>query len=345
MSTATQETQLAARVRERLARHHPGASVGELTVLPGGHSGLTYSVAAGDARYVIKAVPPGQRPVGRNDVLRQARVLGALAGSTVPVPGIVAVDETEPAWFAMDFAAGEAVEPVLDEHEVPDATARARMLEITGVLRRLHTTDVDTPGLGAPAPLDAAGELERWSRTLHAVPSELRPGGEELLARLAGDVPRSLPPVLLHGDFRLGNVLCVDERAVAVVDWGDLERRRPADRPRLVPALRRPPQLPPGLGHPVPGPAPARPKLMETYRAGRPAPPRHGLVPGTRPHEDGRDHGPQSAPPPRGQAPRPGPGTPAAHHRRDDPHGTRHPRLIAPLNRSKRGFRILAPRE
>lgn len=269
MSTATQETQLAARVRERLARHHPGASVGELTVLPGGHSGLTYSVAAGDARYVIKAVPPGQRPVGRNDVLRQARVLGALAGSTVPVPGIVAVDETEPAWFAMDFAAGEAVEPVLDEHEVPDATARARMLEITGVLRRLHTTDVDTPGLGAPAPLDAAGELERWSRTLHAVPSELRPGGEELLARLAGDVPRSLPPVLLHGDFRLGNVLCVDERAVAVVDWEIWSVGDPridlgwfllfADHRNF-----------PRLGHPVPG-LPGETELMDTYRAGRPA--------------------------------------------------------------------------
>ena len=269
MSTATQGTQLAARVRERLARHHPGAPVGELTVLPGGHSGLTYSVTAGDARYVIKAVPPGQRPVGRNDVLRQARVLGALAGSTVPVPGVVAVDKTEPAWFAMDFAAGEAVEPVLDEHEVPAATARARMLEITGVLRRLHTTDVDTPGLGAPAPLDAAGELERWSRTLHAVPAELRPGGEELLARLADDVPRSLPPVLLHGDFRLGNVLCVDERAVAVVDWEIWSVGDPridlgwfllfADHRNF-----------PRLGHPVPG-LPGETELMDTYRDGRPA--------------------------------------------------------------------------
>ncbi|WP_421107754.1 phosphotransferase family protein [Streptomyces sp. NEAU-S77] len=269
MSTATRGTQLAARVRERLARHHPGAPVGELTVLPGGHSGLTYSVTAGDARYVIKAVPPGQRPVGRNDVLRQARVLGALAGSTVPVPGVVAVDETEPAWFAMDFAAGEAVEPVLDEHEVPDATARARMLEIAAVLRRLHTTDVDTPGLGAPAPLDAAGELERWSRTLHAVPAELRPGGEELLARLADDVPRSLPPVLLHGDFRLGNVLCADERAVAVVDWEIWSVGDPridlgwfllfADHRNF-----------PRLGHPVPG-LPGETELMDTYRDGRPA--------------------------------------------------------------------------
>ncbi|WP_055553906.1 phosphotransferase family protein [Streptomyces sp. NBRC 110028] len=269
MSTATKGPELAARVRDRLARHHPGAAIGELAVLPGGHSGLTYSVTAGEARYVVKAVPPGQRPVGRNDVLRQARVLGALAGSTVPVPGVVAVDDTEPAWFAMDFALGEAIEPVLDEHRMPAATARARMLEIASVLRRLHTTDVHTPGLDAPEPLDAAGELERWSRTLRAVPIELRPGGEELLARLADGVPRGLPPVLLHGDFRLGNVLCVDERAVAVVDWEIWSVGDPridlgwfllfADHRNF-----------PRLGHPVPG-LPGETDLLDTYRDGRPA--------------------------------------------------------------------------
>ncbi|MFI0777480.1 phosphotransferase family protein [Streptomyces sp. NPDC021212] len=269
MSTTTQAPELAARVRDRLARHHPGAAIGELTVLPGGHSGLTYSVTAGDARYVVKAVPPGQRAVGRNDVLRQARVLGALAGSTVPVPGVVAVDETQPAWFAMDFAAGEAVEPVLDEHEVPAATARARMLEIASVLRRLHTTDVGAPGLDAPAPLDPSGELERWSRTLRAVPNELRPGGEELLVRLADGVPGALPPVLLHGDFRLGNVLCVDERAVAVVDWEIWSVGDPridlgwfllfADHRNF-----------PRLGHPVPG-LPGETDLLDAYRDGRPA--------------------------------------------------------------------------
>ncbi|MFA3837768.1 phosphotransferase family protein [Streptomyces aureus] len=219
MSTSIQETELAHRVASALTGIQPGLSVGELRTLPGGHSGLTYSVTAGDGRYVVKAVPPGQRAVGRNDVLRQARVLSALAGSPVPVPGVAAVDETQPAWFAMDFAAGEALEPVLDDPEVPPATARARMLEIAHVLRRLHETDVDAPGLDAPPPLGAAGELERWSRTLHAVPAELRPGGEELLARLTEDVPADLPSVLLHGDFRLGNVLCVEERAVAVVDW------------------------------------------------------------------------------------------------------------------------------
>ncbi|MGW6143048.1 phosphotransferase family protein [Streptomyces sp. NPDC055140] len=268
MSTATPVAALALRVRDRLAACHPGVSVGELATLPGGHSGLTYSVTAGEAKYVVKAVPPGQRPIGRNDVLRQARVLRALSGSAVPVPGVAAVDEIQPAWFAMEFAAGEAVEPVLDEPEVPGATARARMLDSARVLRKLHDTDVKGPALEAPEPLDAAGELERWSRTMHAVPAELRPGGEELLTRFAEEVPDGLPPVLLHGDFRLGNVLYVDERAVAVVDWEIWSVGDPridlgwfllfADHHNF-----------PQLGRAVPG-LPTEAELLDAYRDGGP---------------------------------------------------------------------------
>lgn len=192
----------------------------------------------------------------------------------MPVPGIAAVEESRPAWFAMDFAAGEAVEPVLDEPEVPAATARNRMLAIAPVLRRLHETDLRTPGLDAPEPLDAPGELERWSRTMHAVPAELRPGGEELLARLADDVPRGLPPVLLHGDFRLGNVLCTGDRPDAVVDWeiwsvGDpridlgwfllfVDHRNFPELGRAVPSL------------------PTESELLDAYLDGRPALPSMG---------------------------------------------------------------------
>jgi aminoglycoside phosphotransferase (APT) family kinase protein len=199
---------LAARVSEQL-----GVPVSELEPLPGGHSGLTYTTRAGARQYVIKAVPPGQKPVGRNDVLRQAEILRALAGSSVPVPGIIAVDERPPAWFAMEFADGEAIEPVLDEHTLDPALARSRMLEAARVLRELH--EVSTLPQAATG---AAGELERWTRTMHAVPADLRPGAEDLLKRLE-NVPADLPPVLVHGDFRLGNVLFAGELASAVVDW------------------------------------------------------------------------------------------------------------------------------
>lgn len=266
MSTATEVTALAHRVRAHLAARHPGELFGDLRTLPGGHSGLTYAMAAGPVSYVVKAVPPGQRPVGRNDVLRQARVLRALAGSPVPVPEVVAVDEREPAWFAMEFVDGEAVEPVLDEHRLDPGLCRTRMLALAGILRDLHGTRAESS-----EPLAPAGELDRWSRTMRAVPAELRPGAEELLAALAARIPRAVPPVLTHGDFRLGNVLCRDERPAAVVDWeiwsiGD---------PRIDLGwflLFTDHRNFPRLGRPVPG-LPTERELLTAYLDGRSEPP------------------------------------------------------------------------
>jgi streptomycin 6-kinase len=204
---------MSAALLDRVRTALPGAV---LEPLPGGHSGLTYLVTTGADRYVVKAVPPAERPVGRNDLLRQARVLRALAGSAVPVPRVAVVDEAPPAWFAMEFVAGAAIEPVLDEHDLPPALARARMLEAARVLRRLHA--VEHSGL-AVAPRDATAELEQWTRTMRAVPPELCPGAEELVRKLGKAVPGDLPPVLVHGDFRLGNVMFEGEHAAAVLDW------------------------------------------------------------------------------------------------------------------------------
>ncbi|MGW1715201.1 phosphotransferase family protein [Streptomyces sp. NPDC002156] len=271
MSTATDVTELAARVRAQLADRHPDEPFGDLRTLPGGHSGLTYAITAGTTSYVVKAVPPGQRPIGRNDVLRQARVLRVLAGSPVPVPRVAAVDEREPAWFAMEFMAGEAVEPVLDEHRLVPDLCRTRMLALAGVLRDLHDTKAETyEAQASEPPLDPAGELERWSRTMRAVPLELRPGGKELLDTLASRVPSDVPPVLTHGDFRLGNVLCRGERPTAVVDWeiwGVGDPRIDLAWFLLFADHRNFPQL----GRPVPG-LPGETELLAAYLDGRPEP-------------------------------------------------------------------------
>lgn len=207
-------TPLEVRVRRRLSAIHP--DVGEMTVLPGGHSGLTYRVTAGDERYVIKAVPEGQTPVGRNDVLRQARALSALSScADVPVPIVVAADPEVPAWFAMTFASGEANEPVLDGGIDP-GLARRRMLRAAEVLRCLH--DAGSVGL-RDDPATPETELGRWSRTMHAVPADLRPGSDRLLALLERSVPSGENPAVVHGDFRLGNLLFEADTATAIVDW------------------------------------------------------------------------------------------------------------------------------
>jgi aminoglycoside phosphotransferase (APT) family kinase protein len=260
---------LAGRVRTAL----DAPDAGPLTVLEGGRSGLTYVLHDGGSGHVVKAVPPGRPARGRHDVLRQSHVLSALAGRGLPIPAVTARDEVAPAWFAMELAAGEAVEPVLDVATAlaPDL-ARERMTRAARVLGALHAVPLDaladgvrTAGGALPDPATPGDELLRWEETMHAVPLELRPGSEELLAALHADVPDPVAPVLVHGDFRLGNLLCAGVEPTALVDWeiwgvGD---------PRVDLGwfgVFTDGTLFPGVGRVVPG-LPSEDELGELYRA------------------------------------------------------------------------------
>lgn len=219
------DPELGARVRAEL-----GGS-GPLRTLDGGRSGLTYVVtdAVGND-HVVKAVPPGRRAVGRNDVLRQSNVLSALAGagigSGLPLPAVTARSEVEPAWFAMERARGTAEEPVLEDHPLPPEIARERMVAAARILGELHAVPLAeieaglrSAGGDVPEPLRPADELARWTRTMHAVPEDLRSGSDALLSALEAAVPDAVDPVLVHGDFRLGNLLCAGAEPTALVDW------------------------------------------------------------------------------------------------------------------------------
>ena len=193
-------------------------TVTSFQVLPGGHSGLTYRVGTNAGELVVKAVPDGRRPIGRHDMLRQATILSALADTEVPVPRVIAVDRTEPAWFAMSLVAGESLEPVLDDPPVEPATAAARMRRAAEILPRLHAVDYrDIPDTGDI--LSPADELTRWTRTLRAVPAELVDGGEALVTLLSAAVPEPMTPTLVHGDYRLGNILADGLEPAALIDW------------------------------------------------------------------------------------------------------------------------------
>jgi aminoglycoside phosphotransferase (APT) family kinase protein len=265
------QADLAHRVRRRLEQLHPGAIVGELADLPGGHSGLTYAVSVDRERHVVKAVPPGQRPIGRNDVLRQAEVLRALEPSVVPVPRVVAVDEHEPAWFAMTYEDGEAVEPILDDAPLEPLLARQRMLRLSTVLRELHDLDISGLAVAAPEPLEPGAELQRWSRTMQAVPEELRPGSAELLRRLGARVPSPVAPVLVHGDLRLGNVLFVGTQPRAVVDWEIWSAGDPRTDLGWFLVFTDHTTFP-GVGHAVPG-LPSEHELLAAYAGDGDVPP------------------------------------------------------------------------
>lgn len=218
MSTPDYERDLADRVAARLRETQPDLEVGALARMPGGHSGLTYRLDTGSGPLVVKAVPEGQRPIGRHDMLRQAQIIAALAPTGVPVPAVVATDDRPPAWFAMELVAGESLEPVLDERAVEPSLAAARMRRAAEILPALHDVPLDKVPVDGP-PLSPEDELQRWARTMGAVPSDLVPGAGRVYERLAATVPPGTEPALVHGDYRLGNLISSGSEPVALIDW------------------------------------------------------------------------------------------------------------------------------
>ncbi|UGQ11197.1 phosphotransferase family protein [Yinghuangia sp. ASG 101] len=197
--------------------------------LPGGASSLTFLAhwtENGDDPLVLKVAPPGVAPVRNRDVLRQARILRALAGTpAIPVPRVLFEDSgnppESPPLFGMSFVPGESLEPHIDPDVVlpsaADITGRAR--DAAEALAALHRVTPSAVGLGDEPAGTLADEVDRWARLFATAPPELSEGADHVAERLAASVPAALPATLLHGDYRLGNTLCEAGSLRAVIDW------------------------------------------------------------------------------------------------------------------------------
>ena len=210
---------------EELASRLRSAGVVDARPLSGGASSLTYAARMGERRVVVKVAPPGVAPVHNRDVLRQARLIRALGGTAVPVPEIVHEDVGDPPavppLFVMSWVEGDSFEPLFDV-DPPNVTADVvseRLRDAARTLAGLHRFDLGWLGLvhePASGPVD---EVDRWCRTLETVDPPLVPGWREVYDALRATAPVPLPPVVVHGDYRLGNLLATGGRVTAVVDW------------------------------------------------------------------------------------------------------------------------------
>ncbi|MFJ1969479.1 phosphotransferase family protein [Streptomyces sp. NPDC087903] len=221
---------LTGRAAVAVRRWVPGAVVDSVEPLTGGTSSLTYvaalsGVPAGHERVVLKVTPPGLAPVRNRDVLRQARIMEALADRPgVRVPKVLFHDAGAPPgvppFIAMELVPGECVEPVLvPRGTLPAAQVRARALEAAGMLAALHRVDPrDTASAEEPV-VSLDDEIGRWTRAFTTVPEDLRTGYERVAERLHATAPAAMTPVFTHGDYRLGNTLCEGGSVTAVIDW------------------------------------------------------------------------------------------------------------------------------
>jgi aminoglycoside phosphotransferase (APT) family kinase protein len=219
--------ELRARLPGLVAAWCPGAGIGGVRPLEGGKSSLTYRVdlESGDP-IVVKMAPPGLPPTRNRDVLRQARVQHAVAGTgRAPVAAVCFTDPGAPPevppLYAMEFAAGESFEPLLDARdELPQAaTIRARQLAAARALAGLHSIEPAAVGLDGEPEVTLAEEVERWVRIFETVPDDLREGYRSPADVLLAALPAPVPTTVVHGEYRLGNLLARDDEIVAIIDW------------------------------------------------------------------------------------------------------------------------------
>jgi aminoglycoside phosphotransferase (APT) family kinase protein len=207
-------------LRHRLAAF--GAD--DVAPLAGGASSLTYSARADGRRVVVKVAPPGVPPVLNRDVLRQARLLRALQGSAVPVPEVLWEDAgdppDDPPLFVMSFVEGASLEPLFDRHgEDPAPVVGERMRDAARTLGTLHALAPASVGLAGEPIVGPSAEVDRWCQLLETVDPALAPGWSEVASLLRRHEPVAMPAAVVHGDFRLGNLLAVGATVTAVIDW------------------------------------------------------------------------------------------------------------------------------
>ncbi|MBI3150138.1 MAG: phosphotransferase [Betaproteobacteria bacterium] len=209
-------------------RSHVEGFAGELAVeqFKGGQSNPTFLLAAGARKYVMRRKPPGKLLPSAHAVDREYRVITALAPTDVPVARSYALCEDETvigtAFYIMDFVAGRIFwDPALPG--VAPAERTAIYDEMNRVIAALHRVDYTAVGLadyGKPGSYFAR-QIDRWSKQYRASETEKIAAMDDLMVWLAANIPAGDETAIVHGDYRLDNVVFhpTEPRILAVLDW------------------------------------------------------------------------------------------------------------------------------
>jgi len=211
-----------------LDRALPGLLTGPLSaeLVAGGRSNLTYVLSDGTSRWVLRRPPLGSVAATAHDMGREHRLLAALHPTAVPVPQpiLLADDELLGApFYVMSFADGVVLRERAQLDALSEGQAASLTDALTGVLVQLHEVDpahVALADLGRPDGY-LVRQLRRWTAQLARLEGDALPGLRRLGERLAQDVPPPQRACVVHGDYRLDNVV-VDPGTLAVravLDW------------------------------------------------------------------------------------------------------------------------------
>ena len=209
----------------------PGEIDGELSgrVIAGGHSNLTYEITDGDSWWIVRRPPLGHVQATAHDMGREFTVVNALVPTPVPVATTYAYCP-DPAilgapFYVMERVVGTPYRRASQLAELGPERTAAIAGRLIDVLTELHRVDPDAVGLGEFGRPDGFLErqVRRWGKQLEGSKTQERPAADELHRRLAARVPADTDRRhvgIVHGDYRLDNVLVGDDDEIrAVVDW------------------------------------------------------------------------------------------------------------------------------
>ena len=245
--------------------------------ISGGHSNLTYEVVdSAGKRWAMRRPPLGKTLGSAHDMSREQKVVSALASTDVPVAPIAGFCDDESVngapFYVMDFVEGPILRSEAEAEQHFDEVERRAIGErVADTLVDIHAVDVDAVGLGDLGKREdyVARQLHRWQGQWEKSKTRELPVVDEVHDRLVARIPEQGPATIVHGDYRLDNMILADSGEVAaVVDWelctlGDpladvgmlfVYWAQPGDQ---LTALMQPPTLAAGF--------PNRDELMQRY--------------------------------------------------------------------------------
>ncbi|MFZ1855609.1 MAG: phosphotransferase family protein [Candidatus Nanopelagicales bacterium] len=218
-------------LRAFLDRERPGMVSGPLTaeLIAGGRSNLTYFINDEANSWVLRRPPLGHVLDTAHDMAREFTVISALRGTSVPVAEALVLcedlDVMDSTFYLMERVAGSVLRDFDDAMAIGPSNVPGLSYRLVDVLGHLHATEPGAVGLSDFGRPDGFLErqIRRWTKQLDSSRSRVVPGIDELASRLRTSLPTTQRAGIVHGDYRLDNVIVHrgDDgyEVAAVVDW------------------------------------------------------------------------------------------------------------------------------
>jgi aminoglycoside phosphotransferase (APT) family kinase protein len=208
----------------------PEFQPGHFTIrrLAGGESNLTMLIEQDGKRWVLRRPPMGPYPPSGHDMGREFLFYRSMQGTAVPVPRTRGLCTDEAVlgapFYVMDFMQGRIIATAADAQTVDEAGRRGLCDALARTMAAIHTVDIDAVGLGTVARRGdyLQRQVKRWTSQWESFDPAENPAIGEIGRRLTAAMPKTSQTTVVHGDYRIGNVMVAPDdpaRIIAVLDW------------------------------------------------------------------------------------------------------------------------------